>query len=433
MKKQHRLLSLFLALAMILTFMPAMAFADDSVPTPEPAKISIRATNAQSVIDPVEPVELAFENDANAVFNVKASRLVRSGWGQNQNISFTLRAVDGGGWENARVTDQDGVEKCNTFNTGDEPTLTIAIADLATTYKNAYVWTFKQGEVEGTLTINFDFTKTDVFTSTNSGYDDEYFADADNMIKWSNGTEFSTEQDPWRIMKAEEAAAKFMNEYNAAVQAQKDADASKTAAEEAMKTPGDAAVAAAQKALDDAKKAEQAAKNLGAVLDEKIYDTIDELYIDNAGDLTPYAAALKDAELNIATYYNYAELEKAVDKAEIKLSEAKADAATAEVNALKYTPEKTKITSVKKGKKKATVSFKKVAKNVTGYEIVVTNKKTGEVKTVYAKKSSKKTIKKVVKGLKRKTKYSVKVRAYNTVGAKTYYAPWSKAKGFKTK
>jgi hypothetical protein len=143
-----------------------------------------------------------------------------------------------------------------------------------------------------------------------------------------------------------------------------------------------------------------------------------------------------DACDNVTDFYA---LEKAIDDAKIFLADTKAEAAEAKANdaaaqtaALKYTPEKTKITGVKKAKKKATISFKKVKKNVTGYELRIKNKKNGKVKIVKVKQGKKNTVKKTVKGLKKNTKYSVKVRAYKKANGKTYYAKWSKAKSFKT-
>jgi hypothetical protein len=438
---KRKALSLLLALAMILTFMPAMAFAEDSVPGP--AKVEISATDDNSIMEPVTAV-LAFKNDAKAEVTVKASRLIASG-DRTRNISFTLKAVESGGWEAGSTT---GVYSWGTFNKGETVTFTVNVNDISTDQTTAEL-NFKQviGETvtEGIIKFNFDFTKTDVFNSTNNPRD-TYFANPDNLNRWSNGTDpnFITSKDPennnaWKKMKAEDAAAKFIDEYNAAVKAKKDADASKAAAEAAMKTPGDAAVAAAQKALDDSKKAEKAAKNLGKALDT--LENIDKLYINNASQIVPEdAAALKDAQ-EITTTSNYDALEAAVSMAEARLSEAKAEVAevkantaAAEAAALRYTPAQAKIKSVKAGKKKATVRFKKVSKNVTGYEIQITDKNTGAVvKTVYAKKSKKKVIKKTVKGLSKKTKYTAMVRAYNTVDGKTYYGAWSKAKGFKTR
>lgn len=104
--------------------------------------------------------------------------------------------------------------------------------------------------------------------------------------------------------------------------------------------------------------------------------------------------------------------------------------------AAKYSPGKVTLKSAKKGKKRATVTWRTM-KNVAGYQISLTNKKNGSVKTVTVKQTKKvakkKTVRKVVKKLSKKTKYRVQVRAYRTVGGETFYGPWSKAKNVKTR
>ena len=96
----------------------------------------------------------------------------------------------------------------------------------------------------------------------------------------------------------------------------------------------------------------------------------------------------------------------------------------------KTTPEKpAKVTlkSVKKGNKKITVTWKRVAKNTTSYEISLTNSK-GKKQIVTVKQGKKSTMKKVIKV--KKGTYKVKVRAVNTnkdVG-KVSYGAWSKTK-----
>lgn len=83
----------------------------------------------------------------------------------------------------------------------------------------------------------------------------------------------------------------------------------------------------------------------------------------------------------------------------------------------------TKATNVKKNSVKKT-SFKtswKKCSGASGYEISVTNKKTG--KTVLKKKTSKTSY--TVSKLKKGTSYRVKVRAYVKAGSKTEYGSWS--------
>ena len=108
----------------------------------------------------------------------------------------------------------------------------------------------------------------------------------------------------------------------------------------------------------------------------------------------------------------------------------------ASVKAVTYTPGKVTLKKVKKGSKKATVTWKTM-KKATGYQICLTNTKTGKVKKVTVKQTKKlakkKTISKTVKKLSKKTKYKVKVRAYRTVNGETFYGAWSKTKSVKVK
>lgn len=92
-------------------------------------------------------------------------------------------------------------------------------------------------------------------------------------------------------------------------------------------------------------------------------------------------------------------------------------------------PKTTSISSLKKGKKSFTVSYKKV-KDAKGYEIrYSTNSKLKSAKTVTTK-STKATIKK----LKKNKKYYVQVRAYKLDSMnKKVYGSWSKTKNVKTK
>ena len=206
MKKKHRVLSLLLAFAMMLTFMPAMAFGleEDPVPATKPAEFTIGWTNGQYVVDPVDPVYLDFESDAVAVVNVKASRLVQSS-DQGGNITFTVKADQTGDWEDAAGTAGTGTPTWGKLDAGDTVTFDMPVNSLQTKYE--YGWTFTKGDVKGTLTIKFDFTKTDVYKNTNRyNYNDRYFANASNLNKWSDGTsdQFISGAeylDSWREMK----------------------------------------------------------------------------------------------------------------------------------------------------------------------------------------------------------------------------------------
>ena len=94
--------------------------------------------------------------------------------------------------------------------------------------------------------------------------------------------------------------------------------------------------------------------------------------------------------------------------------------------------DKTKISKLKKAKKKITVNWKKISK-ATGYEIqVATNKKfTKNKKSI--KISKNKTTSKTIKKLKSKKKYYVRVRTYRKVAGKKIYSSWSSVKNIKTK
>lgn len=94
--------------------------------------------------------------------------------------------------------------------------------------------------------------------------------------------------------------------------------------------------------------------------------------------------------------------------------------------------DKTKISKLKKSKKKITVNWKKISK-ATGYEIqVATDKKfTKNKKSV--KISKNKTISATIKKLKSKKKYYVRVRTYRKVSGKKVYSSWSSVKNTKTK
>ena len=84
-------------------------------------------------------------------------------------------------------------------------------------------------------------------------------------------------------------------------------------------------------------------------------------------------------------------------------------------------------------KKAVTVKWNKVAKKVTGYEVMVaTNKKFTVGKKTVTVKKAKATSAKVTK-LKAKKTYYVKVRAYKTVGKVKYYSNWSAVKQVKVK
>lgn len=91
-------------------------------------------------------------------------------------------------------------------------------------------------------------------------------------------------------------------------------------------------------------------------------------------------------------------------------------------------PAKCKTPSVKAGKKKMTVKWKKLGGGSQTYQIYVLKKGTKKAKYYTSTKTSK-TIKKLAK----KKTYSVKIRSYKKISGKTYYGAWSGTKKVKIK
>lgn len=91
-------------------------------------------------------------------------------------------------------------------------------------------------------------------------------------------------------------------------------------------------------------------------------------------------------------------------------------------------PTKCKTPSVKAGKKKMTVKWKKLGGGSQTYQIYVLKKGTKKAKYYTSTKTSK-TIKKLAK----KKTYSVKIRSYKKISGKTYYGAWSGTKKVKIK
>ena len=89
---------------------------------------------------------------------------------------------------------------------------------------------------------------------------------------------------------------------------------------------------------------------------------------------------------------------------------------------------KCKTPSVKAGKKKMTVKWKKLGGGSQTYQIYVLKKGTKKAKYYTSTKTSK-TIKKLAK----KKTYFVKIRSYKKISGKTYYGAWSGTKKVKIK
>lgn len=92
------------------------------------------------------------------------------------------------------------------------------------------------------------------------------------------------------------------------------------------------------------------------------------------------------------------------------------------------TPVKMKTPSVKAGKKKITVKWKKLGGGSQSYQIYVLKKGTKKAK-YYTSTGSSKTIKK----LSKKKYYYTKIRSYKKINGKTYYGTWSNTKKVKVK
>lgn len=94
-------------------------------------------------------------------------------------------------------------------------------------------------------------------------------------------------------------------------------------------------------------------------------------------------------------------------------------------------PNSTSFRSLKAGKRKIVLSWKK-SSDATGYQIYRATKKNGKYKKIKTIKK-RNTIKYTNKRLKKGKRYYYKVRAYKKVSGKTYYSSFSKAKSKKVK
>ena len=137
------------------------------------------------------------------------------------------------------------------------------------------------------------------------------------------------------------------------------------------------------------------------------------------------------------------ELNKKIEEIQRSLEEAKKQLAKAEEQLKKQNsvptptailvkkPGQVKGLKLKAGKKKVTVTYKKVS-GATSYRVTYsTSKKFKKAKTVTVK--SGKTVKKTISKLKSKKTYYVKVCAVKKVKGKNYTGKWSAAKCVKVK
>ena len=110
-----------------------------------------------------------------------------------------------------------------------------------------------------------------------------------------------------------------------------------------------------------------------------------------------------------------------------EISIATSDTQNEEIQA----PKGTSITKLKALKKGFTVTWKKQASSITGYQIQYW--KTGDKsKLIRVKVKNPETTSKKIKKLKAGQKYSVKVRTYKIVDGKYYYSSWCTTKRVRT-
>ena len=99
--------------------------------------------------------------------------------------------------------------------------------------------------------------------------------------------------------------------------------------------------------------------------------------------------------------------------------------------AAKYTPARAELVKVAAGKRKVAAKWK-TQKKVSGYQVRITDTKTGAVvKTVKVRQTKlralKKMLTKTVKTLTRKKTYKIDVRAYKKAGGYSFKGEWSEA------
>ena len=117
-------------------------------------------------------------------------------------------------------------------------------------------------------------------------------------------------------------------------------------------------------------------------------------------------------------YYIKVDFESDIEKEKLKLC----------VKEIIHKPGKTKITSLKGGKRKLTVKYSK-SKYARKYQVSI--KKKGSKKWSKPYTTTKRTL--TIKKLKCKSKYYVRVRGYLNNAGTIYKSKWSKAKIIKTK
>lgn len=100
----------------------------------------------------------------------------------------------------------------------------------------------------------------------------------------------------------------------------------------------------------------------------------------------------------------------------------------------KINPQGTAISGKIKAQRRGfLVKWKKLTKNVKGYQVQYSTSRKFTKKTTVTKSAKKSAVKLNVKGLKANRKYYVRVRVYHTVKGSKYYSGWSKVQSVKTK
>ena len=93
----------------------------------------------------------------------------------------------------------------------------------------------------------------------------------------------------------------------------------------------------------------------------------------------------------------------------------------------------TSVSKVKGGKKSITITWKKVAKGIKGYEIQYSTDKNFKKDVKYVTISKVKTTSTKIKKLKSKKTYYVRIRTYKKSKSGKTYSKWSGKKSVKTK
>ena len=261
-----------------------------------------------------------------------------------------------------------------------------------------------------------------------------------------------------------DAAEAFRNAANAALAAAKDTrdsgnvESAETLVREAGSAYNDALTnklnadfEEAVRALENAKAEYESVKDSGDI--DRVFDAA-SAFRDAASSAAIAAEATKDDAKKEQIRDLVSEASEAFEAAKAAKDEAdrqkegqtqKEDeaskAAQERYNALaaKYAPGKVQLKKTAKGNKRVTLTWKTIKTGVNGYQVMISDKATGNVvvsKNIKQTKkmTRKKTIKKVVKSKKlKKGSYTVQMRAYCCAEGEVFYGEWSNAKGVKIK